>query len=214
MEQKYETDLTPKEKRQRELEKLKSLTFKGKIEYLWMYYKIWLLFLVVIIIVVNIGISIVKGKNREVFAGVGMVGSIVEDQAALEKELLEGAGGKTGAVDIYSGLSVNPDEYVSRTTLTTWIGSKVLDVLICPEAIYEDYRNQDIFVDMTEALGDSADKYADVIHGDVIILDNSEEMAKKLGITYDKVYIGIVSNGEHMEGAKALVKYLLESFYF
>ena len=39
MEKRYESDMTRKEKRQNELKKLKSMTFKQKAAYIWEYYK-------------------------------------------------------------------------------------------------------------------------------------------------------------------------------
>ena len=40
MEKRYESDMTRKEKRQNELKKLKSMTFKQKAAYIWEYYKL------------------------------------------------------------------------------------------------------------------------------------------------------------------------------
>ena len=41
MEQKrYESDMTPKEKRELEKKKLKQMTFPQKVEYIWAYYKL------------------------------------------------------------------------------------------------------------------------------------------------------------------------------
>ncbi|HIR25025.1 MAG TPA: hypothetical protein IAB34_05930, partial [Candidatus Egerieimonas faecigallinarum] len=47
MEKRYESDMTPKEKRELERKKLASMTLGQKIGYLWEYYKIWLLILAV-----------------------------------------------------------------------------------------------------------------------------------------------------------------------
>ena len=42
MEQKrYESDMTPKEKRELERKKLKQMTAGQKLEYIWAYYKQW-----------------------------------------------------------------------------------------------------------------------------------------------------------------------------
>ena len=40
--QKHESDLTKKEKRLLEKEKLKVMDWKGKLQYIWMYYKVWI----------------------------------------------------------------------------------------------------------------------------------------------------------------------------
>ena len=44
MKQKYESDMTPKEKWQAEFEKLRGMSLGEKAGYLWTYYKVWFLY--------------------------------------------------------------------------------------------------------------------------------------------------------------------------
>lgn len=217
MEQKHETDLTPKEKRQLELKKIKSMTFKEKIEYFWMYYKIWLLFLVVGICVINIGITMYHNKNRNVLVGVALVDSTaseeIEDMKKEMKVWLKGNGDRD-VVDIYPALSGDGDGVINNAVLQTWMAGKEIDVMLTPKSMYDAYHTQEFFMDMEEVLGESAEKYKEFVQGDAIVLENTEELKEMFHIVSDEVYIAVTVNGKHTENAKELVKCLLETFCF
>lgn len=219
MNQKYESDMTPKEKRQQEIEKLKSMTFKQKIEHLWAYYKIWLVFLIVAILIVNIGITMYRSANKNVLAGIAIVDSVgaqdIENMQDIVKEWL-GAEGENDDVSIYKGASgtTKVNGIADQAAFTTWIAGKEIDIVIGSKEMYENFEQQGFLKNIEEALGDSAEKYSEFIEGNALVLENTDEMKEKLGILSDEVYIAFIINGQHPENARKVVESLLETFYF
>lgn len=216
MEQKHESDLTGKEKRELEWQKIKSLGFKERMEYLWTYYKYWVLGLVIVILIVDIGVSSYKVRHQEVLIGAAFVGSVAEEQKELEESVKAwiGSEDEDAGVEVYTGMSTDPEDVPTRTTLGTWMMSETLDVLVCTKELYESYNDQKYFADMREVLGESASEYEDMIQGNAIVIKNTKEIAEKLGVYYDEIYISFVVNGHHLENARAMVLGMMESFSF
>ena len=72
MKQKYESDMTPKEKWQAEFEKLRGMSLGEKAGYLWTYYKVWFFILVVFVVVIWQGVQIYHNMQREELLSVGV----------------------------------------------------------------------------------------------------------------------------------------------
>lgn len=216
LEQKHESDLTKKEKRELEKKKIKSLGFKDRIEYLWTYYKQWLFGALLIIVLICAGADIYKSKNQEILVGTAVAGVSADYQKELQQTVKEwvGSDNKEARVDIYSGLSTDPKDVQTRTLLDTWIGSEAVDIVICPKEFYESYEKQETFVDMREVLGEQGKKYEELIEGNALVLKDAGEIKEKLGVGYDDIYIGVVLNGKHRENARAMILGMLESFPF
>ena len=64
LDRKYERQMSGKEKRKFEAEKMRQMTLKEKIEYLWMYYKIIFLIPVIIGVVIYLGVTMYQGCQR------------------------------------------------------------------------------------------------------------------------------------------------------
>lgn len=197
MEHKYETDMSKKEKRQREWDKLESLSFWGKIEYIWMYYKAWFLILAAAAVIVYLGVSMYQGSKENVLLNIAIVGGNSQDTESiqsLEQEVKEwlGASGKHDTVRVQANIPGDGGSISSQTALTTLIGANAVDVLICPEDVYNEYAGQGGFRENT------------------LILQNKEITKEKLGVDYDKVYISVMINAEHLDNAELVMKHLPE----
>lgn len=197
MTQRYESDMTKKEKRQREREKLKSLNFGGKIEYIWMYYKAWFLVLAVAAAAVYLGISMYQGSKENVLVNIAIVGGNSQDTEsiqALEQEVKVwlGASGKYDTVRVQANIPEDGGSISSQTALTTLIGANAVDVLVCPEEIYNEYDNQGGF------------------RGSPLVFENNSVMKEKMGVMYDKIYVSVMVNAEHMENAESVLQYLAD----
>lgn len=197
MEHKYETDMSKKEKRQREWDKLESLSFWGKIEYIWMYYKAWFLILAAAAVIVYLGVSMYQGSKENVLLNIAIVGGNSQDTESiqsLEQEVKEwlGASGKHDTVRVQANIPGDGGSISSQTALTTLIGANAVDVLICPEDVYNEYAGQGGFRENT------------------LILQNKEITKEKLGVDYDKVYISVMINAEHLDNAELVMKHLSE----
>lgn len=67
MEQKHESDLTRKEKRELEIQKIKSLKSKKKLEYLLTYYRSVLLIVIIGIFMISMLIPVFQNAQRTRF---------------------------------------------------------------------------------------------------------------------------------------------------
>ncbi|MGN0406292.1 MAG: hypothetical protein ACI4F1_13780 [Bariatricus sp.] len=197
MEHKYESDLTKKEKRQMEIEKLKSMNFLEKLDYIWTYYKLWFAGALAVVALIYLGFTMYQGMQKNELVSVAILGANMEaDQIEmLQNDVKDwmGAEGKNDVVTINANLSANNEDSNSKIALTTLIGAQSVDVLICTQEIYEDYAGQDGFT------------------SDSLIFENTGFIEETFGLTYEDVYVAVLVNAPHSDGAKQFVEYLIEN---
>lgn len=192
MEIKHESDLTPKEKRQMEIRKIKSLPLRKKIPYLWTYYKSWLLILLIIIVFAGFIGTVVRNSMTEELISVGIEDTYPDSQTALDQlkaDLQEymgtGKGLETVSVD---GSYISGDEYTDVTKRTTAIAAGGVDVYICGEDTYQEYKSQDAFREWSEVLGDSYEQYEQYMTDGTLDLSKCPKW-QEYGLTlYEPVY--------------------------
>ena len=128
LDRKYERQMSGKEKRKFEAEKMSQMTLKEKLEYLWMYYKVYLLIPVVIVVLIVVGVQMYHGITQKVLLNLTILGGESTDRTGLEKEILEllGTGKKNEAVKINANLSGSTDDYNSNIALSTLIGASAV----------------------------------------------------------------------------------------
>lgn len=170
---------------------------RKKIEYLWMYYKVWLLIPILIIAAIYLGVTMYRGQQMNVVANVVIVGGNAMNEESME-ELEEAfktclsADGKYDTVRIQANVPDDGGSINTNTALTTLVGAEAVDVLICSESIFREYEKQGGFSGNT-----------------LVLKGNAKE---KFGVTYEDVYIGIMVNAAHPEEAKRIVEYLEKNF--
>lgn len=211
LDRKYERQMSMKEKRKFEAEKMKAMTLKEKIEYLWMYYKVYLLIPVIIVAMIVVGMQMYHGMTEKVLLNLAILGGDNIDRSGLEKEATEllGTGDKKETVKINANLSGSSDDYNSNIALSTLIGAEAVDVIICPEEIYESYAEQNGFVNLEKTLSEEAIAGGKV-QGDAVILETSSYMTDELGVSYEPVYVCIMSNAQNEKQAVKFIEMLLE----
>lgn len=211
LDRKYERQMSMKEKRKFEAEKMKTMTLKEKIEYLWMYYKVYLLIPVIIVAMIVVGMQMYHGMTEKVLLNLAILGGDNIDRSGLEKEATEllGTGDKKETVKINANLSGSSDDYNSNIALSTLIGAEAVDVIICPEEIYESYAEQNGFVNLEKTLSEEAIAGGKV-QGDAVILETSSYMTDELGVSYEPVYVCIMSNAQNEKQAVKFIEMLLE----
>lgn len=197
MERRYKADMTRKEKRQSELEKLKALSFGGKIEYIWMYYKSWFAVLAIAAALIYIGISMYQGSRENILLNVAIVGGNSQDTEgiqSLEKEMKEwlGASGKYDKVRVQANIPEDGGSVASQTALTTLIGANAVDILICPEDIYNEYAEQGGFEES------------------MLMLENEGAAAERFEVTYEKIYVCVMVNAPNKDNAVKIMTKLNE----
>ncbi len=194
MEQKRESEMTRKEKRQLEIRKLKAMGTGGKIEYIWMYYKVWLAAALLAAAAVYLGVAMYQGSKANVVVSVVIVGGNAQDTDKLDKlerEIKEylHADEEHDTVRIQANIS-GEDTSASETALTTLIGANSVDVLICPEEVYVRYKEQGGFDD------------------DTLVLANEGAIKELVDVQYDEIYAGIPVNAQHKQAARKVLEFI------
>ena len=113
-----------------------------KVEYLWMYYKIWLVILAVVIGVIYLGCTMYKGRHTTVLLNVAVTGGDSQKAEELNKDFCKYAGidEKDGIIRIQANIPEDGGSLSSKTALTTLVGADAVDVLICREDVYQEYE--------------------------------------------------------------------------
>ena len=195
-------------------EKMRGMTLLQKIDYLWTYYKIWLLVPVGIGIVIYMGCSIYRTKTENILVNAIVVGSTLRSTEELSQDVKEYMG-EDGRHDVVTLQTNIPDDNMGQTSivaLSTVVGAETVDVIACPEKVYEHFSSQGGFEDMSELFGETGQKEGLELteKGDALKITDSKFLQKKLGTPYKEVYIGVFINAPHEKGADQFVQYVLE----
>lgn len=213
MKQKYESDMTPKEKWQAELEKLRGMSLGEKAGYLWMYYKVWFFILVVFVVVIWQGVQIYHNMQREELLSVGVFDAeldTVDGQEAFKNDLLEllGTGDENEVIAIDTALSSDEDS-ASAMKRATVIGAGTLDVMICGEELYDSYDAQGAFTDWKEILGEEYEKYESCFTDGKLDLSRSTRWDSYGIVSYEPVYAGAFVKSENTDALRQFAEYYL-----
>lgn len=212
-ETKTEYDLSRKEKRDAEKEKLKTMSLTGKLEYIWMYYKVWIFGILAACLVLYEGINIYQHSKIKTVLTVSIVNTALSDSEPLGDEIQEVLGctdDKYKTVNVYTSLTTEADEVTLGTNaqmlLTTQVASGTLDVLIMPEKMYDSLNaDESEFMDLKELLGEETySKFGDQSDSTCIKL-NDQEMLDKFGVSYEPVCISVLINSLNTEEAAAWI---------
>ena len=189
-----------------------SMTAGKKIEYLWMYYKGWLAGAVCVVLAVCLGVTMYKGRHTNVFLNVIVVGgdNLKAEWLAEEFSQYADIDGKEGIVRVRANIPDDGGGMTSTTALTTLMGAGAVDVLICPERVYEEYGSQGGFQDMGEVLGERAGDYVEAVLDSGVCLKGGNILEQEEMVAYDKVYAALPVNGQNQETAARFIEYLLQ----
>ena len=189
-----------------------TMTFGKKLEYLWMYYKGVLFGAVILVCLISIGITMYKGAHTTVLLNAVIVGGDnlkaewLEESFARYADISE----KDGVLQIRTNIPDDGGKMTSTTALTTLMGADAIDVLVCPERVYEDYSGHDGFLDMKELLGEEAGGNGDTILDDGVRLKDENILSKEEMTTYDEIYVAVPVNSQNPETAVKFIEYLLQ----
>ena len=211
-----------------ERKKLKDLTFKQKLEYIWDYYKPIMAGIIGIIVIISVVVSIVRGSQIETELNVAFINSYVydDDVAALYEGFLEysGLNGAKQRVDFDTTYSLSTENenqatMANQMKISAVIAAQSLDVMIMPKDIYQNYLIMGAYQDLNQAMDSEfmqehrelwqMDKQEDDTAEKVYALKLKEN--HKLGKVYEgqEVYVAVVTNTTKEENAVAFLKYLL-----
>lgn len=218
MEKRYESDMTPKEKRELERKKLASMTLGQKIGYLWEYYKIWLLILVVVIMFISMFVTMYQNSQKINLMGLAVANSTtLSDTSGVTEDLIEmlGTGDEHETVTVDTSYYFNED--IANTDpniimkFSTMVAAQSIDVLISSEHVMDYYKDQEMFLMPSEylseeqiaALGDRVSEYG-------VRIDGSSLLEKWDLVAYEPVYFTVIANSPNVENAVKLLEKLVE----
>ena len=198
----YESDLTRKERRELEKEKLKSMGWKGRLQYIWMYYKpAMAAILAVILVGAGIHQWVENLKNKDIFY-LAVINSSMMYGDDLETDFKAYLGDEDpyDIVNIDTSMAMYEESgsaYGTQMKIVTRVAAGSIDVMVSPEDVYE--QDADLY-----------EKLKDDIDGDRLDLSNSTKW-KETGMTgYEPAYLTVVSSGKHLENTVKFIEYLYE----
>ena len=218
---KHESDMTSKEKRQLEREKLASMHGGEKAEYILSYYKFHIAVVVILIFAV-FGITqwVDSWKDEDyIYAlvvnapteGEGFMEDFrasLEDEEEHHKYVLDTGVFFTTNLDGEKELA-----YTEKVKMTTLVGAGTADVFICPESIYKLYggSKEKVLYDISELMGEEfVTEYSDLCMKDAVRVENSRVL-KKYGLsTEEPAYLMVFQYTDHPETAKEFVQFIVE----
>lgn len=215
MEQKrYESDRTPKEKRELELQKLKQMTFKEKLDHIWSYYKPHMAVGIGIILVFVLIGQIIYRSQFDTVLYAAIINAVEVDGEAVGEEFKE----YRGDTDKYHEYTIDTSIYMDKEQedynmvmkLSTIIGAQQVDVLIAPEYKFQEYVEQEAFLPMKELLTEEQQEmYQDVLTEYGICVKDSEVLKEQGMILTEDAYLGVLVYTENLDEAKSFITYIM-----
>ena len=192
----------------------KNMNFRQKLQYLWDYDK-WILAVIAgIVAVAFLGFTIFKGVttknllNIVITDGEAEAGNVGDD---FKKSL--GITDKKQAVTVDTTVTTGGEDTTNTAgtvKLTTLIAANAADVILCDEAIFEEYDGNDAFRDMKEVLGGDYEIYESYISGNSLCVPSSAINVDYALTPYDTIYICVPVNSEKVENAKKFIEFLVK----
>lgn len=189
-----------------------TMTFGKKLEYLWMYYKSWLFAAAILVGLICLGVTMYKGMHTKILLNAVVIGGDSRKAEWLEEAFSQyaGIGEKDGEVRVRANIPDDKGGTTSKTALTTLMGADAVDVLVCSESVFEEYADQDGFMDMEELLGENGVDDGGTGSDFGVLLESGNILEKEAMISYDKIYAAVPINSQNPEMAAKFIEYLLQ----
>jgi hypothetical protein len=149
-----------REKRRQERQKIASLHGKKRLQYLWDYYKVWLVFLAIAIVAVNIAVTIVRGLMTKTLL---QVSALSADYSATGDQMQEDFSSYIGglkkheelsfdlSIDLHPG-AVTQAEQVADVKLQVQVSSGTLDVVLVPDYAFSYIQQRGMLMSLDDVL--------------------------------------------------------------
>lgn len=214
---KYESDMTRKEKRELEREKLASMTIKEKTEYILAYYKYHIAGIIALIALAA-GIAVwIDHLQDETMLYVAVIdapengGTIMED---FKKSIGDTKDHNKYQIDtsIFLGDGEGGQaDYTSQMKLSTLVGAGTADVFICPEDVYQQFKEQEILSSIADIMGqDFVQEHKEDCEEFAIRIENNKVL-NHYGLQSGGVgYLIVFSYTKHPETVKQFAEFIIE----
>lgn len=213
---KHESDLTKKEKRALEKQKLSGMNFGGKLEYIWMYYKTPIFGVIAAIILAAVVVNSYQNAKTKSVLSIAVVDAGESDTEAFATELREffGITDRYEKVDILTNIMTDDEgksfaQYGEMAFLTQ-IQADSMDVVLMPEPLYETLRDEELFADLREVL----DEETYTAFGDKIdemhITADKDMLSENLSLWYEPAAVCVIWDAVNTENAAKWLASLLD----
>lgn len=141
--------------------KLKDMTFSKKCEYIWGYYKFWILGTIGAIILICIGVHDMRLNLRPVYLQVAVLNSnfVIDDTSTILDDYVAWDQIDTEAYNLHVMTSMNIDEnaqdqmsLANMEKMVAMISAKTLNVVIAPKRVINHYIDLNAYADLNEVL--------------------------------------------------------------
>lgn len=218
---KHESDMTSKEKRELEREKLSSMHGMEKAEYILSYYKFHIA-VVLILIVGVIGISKwIDDLKDENYLYVAVIDAATKGENFMEdfraslgdeeehhKYVLD-----TGVFHTVTLEGGSELDYNARIKLSALVGATTVDVIISPKDVYELYNEEEdgALIPISELMGEEfVAEHPDICRKDAILLEDNPVL-EKYGLSIEEpVYLFAFDYSGHPDVVKEFVYFLMD----
>lgn len=210
MAKKYESDMTGAEKRQAELKKLKSMTGKQKVQYIFDYYKFVFIIILIVIVVVYAGVQIYQNSQTKELLSIAVTdvnyGS-EESSEQLKQDLLDsiGTGNKREAISLDTSITTG-DDYTTSMKMAVVMSAGTTDILICDQETYESCVEQGAFKQWDEVL-ENTDQYSGYLEDGKINLAKSEKWESYQLTSYEPVYAGVLVSSDNDQAVEEFIQF-------
>ena len=212
-EKQYESDLTAKEKRQIEWEKIKNMNWKERIEHIWLYYKVHMIILLAILCFIGLIVQSIENRKYETMLNVTIINSGIQDMDGLEADFKAYLGDEEKyheyVVDSNYYLTGNDSsDYNYVIKLTTMVGAQEIDVFIATKEQFEKYDEMDAFVPMDELLTpEQIEYFGDDVSETCLHFTESEKLEEFGLLPGNDYYLCVFVYTEHLDYAKEFINY-------
>ncbi|MCD8012968.1 MAG: hypothetical protein LUG99_07315 [Lachnospiraceae bacterium] len=217
-----------KDRMREELRKLKALSWKARIAYVWDYYKLQMVILVVIILAVNLAFTIYHNLQIDTLLYVCMVNcnTYYVDSEALTADYTEYLGGIGDKEEISIDTSILLDEedystsYANQMKFTAVISAQMADVILMDAENFEEYAGWSYFMDLRDIFSEEQlEQWSDLL----VYMENEEGESAPYAIDLANapklleysvypddgtVYGGVVVNGVNIDATAEFFDWL------
>ena len=203
----HESDLTDKQKRELEKEKLKGMSWGKRFQYIWMYYKPAMAAILGVIILIYGAVVIYHNAKVDTVLYMTVVDAQDMDVSEITEDIREKLEWESKYQEVVIDLSLFMDgeenklNYTSQMAFSTKVGASTVDVVIMPENLYDSFQQSEYFMNLPDILDEeTCEKLGDALQGYGLILEESE-IAETLMLTYEPVVVCVMANAPNPENA-------------
>lgn len=215
---KHESDMTSREKRELEREKLASMNGKEKLEYILSYYKLHIAAVIgVIFLIIGIGVWIDDMQDESmlyaaVINGTGLDTALMEEFQVQQKDQNRHHQYVLDTSIVFSGQQESQQmDYASRVKMTSLEGARTVDLYICPKSLYQEYASEEgALLSVEKVMGaEFVAEHPDICEKDAIRVENSEILKKYGYENSEPAYLIVFYYTKHPQIVAEFVRFII-----